>query len=197
MAAPVDTLMNNDTDAETGVRVADDTAGNDIVHHYKRYYHLLIKYRRDTLTTADSAEVATLANMCPYVDGTVVYKARGLYNRIYPIRTFSDLGCEDSDPETPESRKSNTSGSDVATEQGYMLYPNPSDGNIMLQQKVPDNNPVRAEVYNATGASVYKGVFQFSGGLTSFTMHNKIPGVYVLHLTDSNANEFILKFTIE
>jgi len=190
-------MSNVDSDAVTGAVMADGPDANEVVHHYKRYYHLLIKYRRDTLTTADSAEVATLANMCPYVDGTVVYKARGLYNRIYPIRTFSDLGCEDSDPETPESRKSNTSGSDVATEQGYMLYPNPSDGNIMLQQKVPDNNPVRAEVYNATGASVYKGVFQFSGGLTSFTMHNKIPGVYVLHLTDSNANEFILKFTIE
>ena len=79
----------------------------------------------------------------------------------------------------------------------YTLRPNPNNGVMQLQQQVQDNNPVNATVLSATGAQVYKGTLQFAGGTSKLNLGNITPGLYVLQLTDSKGNDFILKFVIE
>jgi len=195
-------MMNTDSDAVTGVVMADDTAANEVVHHYKRYYRLLLRLHDSTMNADDSTEVITLANMCPFVDGSVVYNARALYSYIYQDpRMFSDIGCEPEDrssiAESRTSKIDSTVNSGVIGDQSYILYPNPSNGYITIQQKVGDNNPVQAEVLNVTGMSVYKGLLHFENGITSLSMYNKVPGLYLLQLTDTKGNQFMLKFVIE
>ena len=78
----------------------------------------------------------------------------------------------------------------------YTLSPNPSDGNITLKQSVADNKPVIAEVWNATGISVYKGQLHFEGGSTKLRVINAPPGMYLLQLIDSGGKRYTLKFVI-
>lgn len=84
-----------------------------------------------------------------------------------------------------------------ANAQDYMLYPNPSDGNITIKQQVADMKSVKAEICNAVGQVIYKGDFNFSNGTSHFTMQNKVPGIYLLKLTDNTSGQFTIKFTIK
>ena len=90
-----------------------------------------------------------------------------------------------------------TTQNDKNGSQKYSLSPNPSDGNVTLKQLVPDVNPVKAQIWNDAGTSIYEGELHFAGGVTQFSVPNKIPGIYLLQLTDSKGMQFMLKFVIE
>jgi len=143
-----------------------------------------------------------LANMCPYVDGSVVYQARALYSLIYnDLRMWNDAGCGGGTrgmlDRTASPNPSQGGGIGSASNQQYSLSPNPSNGNVTLKQLVPDANPVKTQIWNDAGTSVYQGEFHFVGGVTQFSMINKIPGLYLLQLTDSKGKQFMIKFVIE
>ena len=92
---PIESMASTDSDGVTGAVLADGTAADAIVGNYKDYYGLLTKYMRDTLNSADSAEVVFLANLCPQIDGDIVLAARALYSLIYnDMRMFSDISCD-------------------------------------------------------------------------------------------------------
>ena len=195
---PLSYMANADSDSTTGVVMADSTVDH-VVSNYKLYYGLLVKYMTDTLSSADSASVVALANLCPYVDGSVVYQARALYSLIYnDLQTFADAGCGGGSNGMGDRLVANPSvGSDSMSGQHYILYPNPSNGNVTLQQLVPDADPVNAEVLNATGTRVYAGRLYFEDGVAQFSMGAKAPGLYLLQLNDSKGRSFSLKFVIQ
>jgi Secretion system C-terminal sorting domain len=81
--------------------------------------------------------------------------------------------------------------------QQYNLYPNPSDGNIYLQQATMDDKPVNVEVWNATGDVVYKQQLQFSNNVTALNLKGKLStGIYMLRLSDSKGQSYVLKFIV-
>ena len=169
-----------------------------MVANYRAYCQLLVKYMIDTLSSSDSGQIAALADMCPYINGPVIYNARALYNAVFNnSRVWSDLGCSASGGGAPRYGESLTPAlSKGAGVQSYALHPNPSDGNITLVQKVPDAKPVMAEVWNETGELIYQAQIQFEGGVTHLKVMNAIPGMYLLQLIDSAGNVFTLKFVI-
>ncbi len=189
----VDTLANIGEDDSTGVKMADDTGADNVVLNYRQYYRLLLTYIQDTLSPTDSSLLAVLANKCPIVDGPVIYDARALYSSVFknpPV--FGEGECD---------AMSFTSGKEIRKQaandrQAYNLYPNPNDGKITLLQKVADNDPVNVEVWNVVGKSIYKGKVDFSSGIAKLDLHQNIPGLYVIQLSDSAGNRFTLKFTI-
>jgi hypothetical protein len=77
------------------------------------------------------------------------------------------------------------------------LYPNPNNGNFILQQMTMDDKPVTAEIWNSVGQSIYKEAIHFDGGKTNLRIINATPGLYLLKLTDSKTQTFILKFVID
>jgi len=81
--------------------------------------------------------------------------------------------------------------------QSYNLYPNPNDGVFLLEQSISDLNPVSAEIWSATGQRIFDGEIHFDGGKTELRLVNKVPGLYLLNLRDSNGQRFTVKFTIE
>ena len=202
LAAPIDTITNIDSDATTGVVMADAVAANNVVNNHKIYYGLLIKYQTDTMTSADSAQLTVLANKCPFDDGMIVLQARTLYNLVNcSMDLFSDIGC---DAESNDAERKSGTGQNLAVQpqaaaegQQYSLYPNPNDGNITLLQLMPDNAPVRAEVYNATGSKVYSGSLLFAERFSKLAIGRVSPGLYLLKLVDSKERTFMFKFVIE
>jgi hypothetical protein len=198
LAYPTDSLLNTDSSATTGAVLADDTTADNIVNNYKEYYRLLIKFTTDTLNSADSAEITTMAGMCPQIDGAVILQVRGLYALIYNnYKLWSDISCDSLSggryaPVAPGGSTQNR-----FSNQQYFLSPNPNDGSFTLQQLVPNTDPVSAEIVNATGECVLKGHLTFEGGSTNLIMPNKVPGLYMLRITDSKGNSSTLKFVIE
>ena len=78
-----------------------------------------------------------------------------------------------------------------------MLYPNPNDGNFILQQEVADNEPVVVEIWDAVGRSIYREKQQFAGATSKLQLSNVAQGLYLLQITDSKGRMFKFKFVVE
>jgi hypothetical protein len=183
--------------------MADGTGADYVVQNYLDVYRLAIKYGLGELTDADKAEVAELANLCPGIDGTIIYTARGLYSNVFGNLLALDDNCVTGD--TSYSRSSQQPIQPVIhnindlskSGQGYSLQPNPNNGNLSITQKVADNSPVKVQVWNATGVIVYSKNGLFENGKMQVHLQNSLPGLYLLQLTDNFGNSFIRKFVVQ
>ncbi len=200
LAAPLDTLATSDSDAVTGAIMADDVDADNVVYNYKKYYELLLRYMEDTLTTTDSVYLRHLAEKCPDVDGAVVYNARALYSLVFnDMQIFNDGGCGAVEMPPAERNAGATGVKDInsITGQQYNLYPNPSDGHIILMQTKTDNRDILAEVLTATGTSILRQQLHFEDRQAAINVTKAPPGIYILILADGDGTRYTLKFVKE
>jgi Secretion system C-terminal sorting domain len=201
----VDPMANIDTDYATGVVMQDATAADAIVSNYREYYRLLMNYTQGVMTATDSTYLVIMANMCPYVDGAVIYEARALYSLVYQDpRMFNDVGCEANDQGAVWDstcqcfRKANGDNkSDAPLAQAYKLYPNPNDGSFLVQQLYPDNTQAEVSIYDAMGNLVLRRTAGFQNGLLPLDVTGTPPGIYLLQLLDGKGRTSTIKFTIQ
>jgi hypothetical protein len=203
MAEGIHAHTNVTVDDATGVAMADGTGADYVVQNYLDIYRLGIKYALGELTDGDKAEVAELANLCPGIDGTIIYTARGLYSNVFGNLLALDDNCVTGDtsysrssqqPIQPVIRNVNELAKNA---QGYSLQPNPNNGNLTITQKNADNTPVKVQVWNATGAVVYSKNAQFEIGKMQVHIPNSLPGLYLLQISDNFGNTFTRKFIIQ
>jgi hypothetical protein len=197
LAWGTDSMANGNTDTATGLAMADGAGvptGNVVVN-YKQYYQLLSSYMRGTLSVADSAALSALAYKCPFIDGPIVYQARALYTVVFDdMPIFTDANCEAgaelSSPKAPHQAA-------MPGRQAYSLYPNPTGGNITLQQRIEDNAPASVSIWDATGRVTYSGKMQFAGAQGQLQLAGAAPGLYLLQVIDGAGNRFVIKFTVK
>lgn len=202
--ATAQTMMGSSITAMTpvpedanGVIIVDYDSANQIVNNYLTYYSMYINYQEGNLSSADSGTISSLASLCPSVNGDVIYQARALYSAVYKqVCPFNDDNCTSGGgfgkyvPNQPVVKTLQETG------QLYSLFPNPSNGNIQLQQLVTDNNPVRAEVWNEQGQRILQRTLQFTNGRSGLNLKGVIPGIYLLQLRDNAGRNYLLKFTV-
>lgn len=115
------------------------------------------------------------------------------------LSMFSDISCDTvagmGMRKASKPRANQTAN--TKTEQQYRLFPNPNDGNFTLYQLVPQTEQAICEIINATGLSVFKGQLRFEGGISHLAMPDKIPGLYLLKITDTKGYSSSIKFVIE
>jgi hypothetical protein len=131
--------------------------------------------------------------------GAVVYKARALYAAVFnELKVWND-SCGGVDTGTYRLAQTSLTPtlSKVEGVQKYILYPNPNDGNFILEQAVPDNEPVEVEVWDAVGRTLYKENLLFSDAISKLQIGNVASGLYLLQVTDSKGRMFRLKFVKE
>jgi hypothetical protein len=190
------------TDAN-GVQIMDTSAADGIVANYRSYYKAYLDYVGDSLSSTDTSTIEALANGCPLTDGAMVYQARALYALVFnSLGDFNDYGCSAGGagkplPKTDTTQAWDQPGIDNATGgQHYRLHPNPGNGNIYIQQALPDDDPVIAEVWSSEGKRIYRDKLLFSGGMKNIDLTGITPGLYLLQLRDSKGNNFVLKFIV-
>jgi len=205
----VDSMANAQYDTTTGAQMADDTTADAIVVNYRTYYQMYLHYLESVMSNADSAEVTTLANLCPITGGGCVYKARALYDIIYDTLVFFPNNCNDTVHYDSLAMRHSAPGKSPAIPNGdggitqaaggqqYILFPNPNTGNFTLQQGVSDQQPVIAEMWDVTGRIIYKDYLHFDALTTNLQVVNAVPGLYLLQLTDSKGRMFKFKFIVE
>ncbi|MBS1525538.1 MAG: hypothetical protein JST19_07805, partial [Bacteroidetes bacterium] len=198
LSVNVDLMVNTAYDSATGVRIADDSATDFIVQNYQQFYRLYINYETGVFSTEDSTQLFALAQLCPEVNGTVIYQARALYSGIFnDYSMYNDDSCMNADSSYVGERHGETAQNGTQNEQEYILWPNPNNGSISLVQTIPDSKPVTAEIWNEVGMEVYRDNSQFSGGRDQLHMINATPGLYLLRLTDCKNRVFTLKFVVQ
>jgi hypothetical protein len=197
-------------DSTTGVVLTDDADADNIIANYLNFYTLYINYRTsDTLAADDTTMLTKLAFKCPMNEGLVVYQARSLYNMLmdslvvfdedqicgFPTDTVEvvDTGAKHSNSIAAYNNWLNTQ---KGSAQQYTLSPNPNNGNITIAQKITDNAPVSAEVWNSIGQTTYKGLMMFNGNLGKLQLEGITPGLYVMLLMDSKGKTYTLKFIV-
>ena len=192
-----DTYLNTSGDTPSGVVMADDSTADGIVENYLSYYGLYLKYIQDSLSSADSATLTALAGLCPETQGAIVYEARALYNVVFLSIGNFEGACGTDTSSSRYAISSQTGGKFDDSKQAYQLYPNPNEGDIVLQQLLLDKNPVNLSLINATGIEVLRREIQFGGYLLPMNLGKFVPGLYMLRLTNSNGHSYNLKFVIK
>ncbi len=79
-----------------------------------------------------------------------------------------------------------TSVNEIAANNTVAVYPNPGNGIFNIQAQKPVNT---VEVFNVTGAMVYQQIFDGTSGEINLTHLEK--GIYLVRMTDAQANTFI------
>jgi len=195
---------NPQYDPVTGVLVADSSGATHVVANYLKFYKILISYLGGTISDAEKDTLTAMSGLCPTLNGTVVYQARALYAMVYnTAMPFNDDVCYPPEDGGKAANSTNSGPNATASplnllsqKQHYVLSPNPNNGNMILVQTQSDPDPVRVEVLNMLGQSVYHADLLFNGGKAQLNMQGNAPGFYVLQLTDSKGNTFICKFVI-
>ena len=196
---PLDTLVNTQTDSTTGVRMADATTANTVVSSYKKYYRIYIRCMNNAMSSTDSTDLETLAGQCPFTHGSVVYSARALYNAINSKQRVFTYLCDADTVDSGGYREGQViggAGDDDNNEQSYTLSPNPNDGTFVLTQLLNDTNPIKMEITNTIGQTIYADECLFSNQKHQVTTKNIYPGLYVLKLVDSENRRFVFKFVV-
>ena len=194
----IDAIIDTATDTATGAFIADDISVDHIINNYRSFYKLYIKYIDSSMSSADSMEVNTLANMCPLSDGMVIFNARALNALANGASSMYPDNCTDG-ADTIAARKINSKGNgnsltNLKSAQSFKLFPNPNDGNFVIQQQVVDNTLIRVAIIDAMGRNIYDESLQFSGGIGRLKVGNIDPGLYLLELIDNNGRNFKCKF---
>ena len=195
-----DTIPDMDSDIVTNVRLADDATATPIVENYMNFYREYINYVNGTLSASDSLQIMALAQLCPEINGTVVYQARALYSFIYnDLSMFNDDSCVNTDTVDIAARHgiSPAVPKGVGVMQRYTLLPNPNNGNMMLKQSISDEQPVVTEIWDAVGRNIFKQNINFIGSNYNLQIGSVSPGIYLMQLRDSKGNEFRFKFVVE
>jgi len=78
-----------------------------------------------------------------------------------------------------------------------LLYPNPNDGNFILQQMIADNKLVDVEIWDVVGRSIYKEEQQFVTDKIQLQMGKVPAGIYMLEVMDNSYRKFRFKFVVE
>jgi len=197
----IDSMANTSWDSVTQVRLADSTGADNIVQNYQNFFGLFMKYATASLSSSDSLAILALAQLCPERNGTVVFQARSLYSQIYnDLSMFNDDSCLDVDSGYVAARHSDNGNNNkinaTTGNQNYSIHPNPNDGNFVLLQYIPDNEPVKIRIYDEIGRSIYNQDLQFSNSKGQLNLVNYVPGIYLLEITDGKNRIFRFKFVI-
>lgn len=175
---------------DSTLMLTDTSAADTIVAHYVQFYNQYLSYLLSGNT--DSTVLASLAYLCPRLNGAVVYQARAFCTQRYGINTVynDDSLCMSAPyriayPDAP-----------IAS-QDYTLYPNPNNGAFLIKQAIATNKVVNLKVYNNMGAIVYQTSASFVNGILSLDLKWKAQGVYLLCIDDQQQKPTCIRFFIK
>ena len=177
---------------DTELVITDIGDADPIVDKMLIYYNEYLNYSKGN--ALDTAEILTLADLCPALYGGVVYKARGLYKMISgETRKYDDDGCI----LTNTYRMGREEESITSKEQAYSLSPNPNEGSFILRQANQDKEVLRLSIYNMQGQIVLQKELNFSNGKAAVQMINAVPGTYLINLRSRSGKTYNLKTTVK
>lgn len=136
-----------------------------------------------------------MANKCPFIDGSVVYQARAMYNMIYTmIELFNDNCPAEGNVDTrlmmPQTIEQSTSLSNWTVD----LYPNPATNDLFITGS-KDVEDIQVYISDVTGKILanYLVKTQAFTGTMALDLKN---GIYFVTLINQNQEKIVKKLII-
>lgn len=130
---------------------------NDIETNLKNVYSILLQNHNNGLSfsTGEVNTLTDIANKCPYSDGPAVYMARATLNIATGIITNYMNNCENA-PQAQTTRMVSQIQTPIVDTAKFVIYPNPNDGNMMLDYSLDIMDKGEVLIYDIAGKLIYK-----------------------------------------
>ncbi len=160
-------------------------SSNNVDNNYYTYYDWLATMYTVPNWQPSLTDVQTLANKCPATDGSVVYAARNLYNRLTKrINNFAN-NCSNN----TYSRKVPTP---IADNSELLIYPNPAKTQININYK----GIKEVNVYDYTGRILINKIFD-GVNTARLDVSTLKKGFYIVKLASKDGETKSTKLIIE
>lgn len=139
---------------------------------------LCLKKTMDSLYVYDSLDMAnieSIANQCPLLGGTAVFQARVLLMGINETLIEFNDDCE--------VQKSLKQPSNEISNSSFTVYPNPNNGNMILNYSLNEGEKGEMRLYNYTGQQVGVYTLNPSGKQISIGGNHLANGVYTYRIS--------------
>lgn len=202
--------LGNGNITSANSRINGFSPSTNIEYNYKQYYELEAKFaRQEALTTDEMTTLRLLCFQCPFIDGTIVYKARTLFN----LLSQSEVQYHDGDcikDGYSYSRGTGTQGRDELEEQlkqreknlsdkfkdrlVYHLFPNPAQDKVTVVSSA-NNQKLIVKITDVNGKLIqanyyYTENYQFNVQL------DLLNGIYFVTLEDQSGQKTVKKLII-
>src|SRR5690606_19957849 len=156
------------------------------------WYLKLLAYGLDSLQS-DFAAIETMAQSCPWIEGSAVFKARMLYAVLgYKVEVPDIELCA---PATRGSVSRMQQENNIlnglkqpmvkAEEEQIIVYPNPNEGTFSIKCALPEGETGYAELWDVNGRKVQKVTLQ--NGNTPVNITTVAPGIYYYRVLVNNS----------
>lgn len=79
----------------------------------------------------------------------------------------------------------------------YQLYPNPTNGKVLIKRQSGNNDPIVVKIYNTLGSVVYNNVLTFNAATAEIPALNVTSGIYIVEITSSDNQRFTTRLVIQ
>jgi hypothetical protein len=204
-------LQRMDEAANNNSNIVSESEQEANEHDINEIYLKLLQYGKDTLTAQDSIFIETLANQCPYIGGTAVYKARMLYALYNPASMFDDISLCNSigvykngggsglfDDENNYLKSLKPKQNDlVNSENQFILYPNPASTTVTIGYKLQPSEKGDVIVYDLLGRAQMKIDLDYNINKVSVNILSLPQGIYTYKYFVNNVQKEAGKLLIE
>jgi hypothetical protein len=133
-------------------------------------------------TTADLSALYDIALLCPVTSGYAVYQARNMLMSIEEkVIDFEDH-CEEAELRLAEKL---TAMKREATH-SFRLYPNPNNGNMLLEYNIAESDAGFFEITDITGKKILRNELQKGENKLRVKNEQLEAGVYIYHIVINN-----------
>jgi hypothetical protein len=146
-----------------------------------------------------------MANACPYIDGTAVFKARTLYAMFVPGMDYDDMaicnsiGVFKGGKSLYEIENEMLLGSNEDSKLKYVdyvkVYPNPATNQINLEVNLKEGEVGEFVLYDLLGNTLQ--THTITEQLTIIELNGLKPGLYIYKYICSNKENYTGKLIIE
>lgn len=164
------------------------TPTNTVEENCITFYELYANYEEDLETEAyfsdaDSTLLFELANICPEIDGHVVYQARALYFSIYGL-SWQYYDCSETGARYGTINSGKGDHSDFWR---FRIYPNPAQNEIAILSS-KKTEAALLTIKDLSGRVVLKFEQSLNKDITRLSL-GLINGAYIISITDKSTNE--------
>jgi len=135
--------------------------------------------KNDGITGLQKSELIGIATQCPITGGRGVFEARALLSIVSDTLIIYDDNCPDfSAAKLVNNSPALFTENNSTTTQAIKLYPNPNDGNMVLEYSITENENAVFEIYDIAGSLIEK--YLLDAQQNSFNIRSQLlsNGVY-------------------
>ncbi|MEO8147156.1 MAG: T9SS type A sorting domain-containing protein [Bacteroidia bacterium] len=149
---------------------------NAIESSEKRYNSLYFKSLavKDKLSEPDIKSLKKLADQCPYIAGTSVFKARALYVKYNPNVNYDDSKLCMSKYQLNDQQQSHLNLNDL----NVVVYPNPNNGEFTINYDLTNFNRASIVFFNVIGKKVWESDLNVTADRSNLQMKDMSEGIY-------------------